>query len=107
MHSELLKAFHKAMAVWLKMGCPETNVFKFSRHTGLCENLINYLLAASTLDSFARAEVRDEMCAAFQIEHGSRHYPFNEDRYEYRREVRLETLYRNPGRLDWIKQHCT
>lgn len=92
--SKELTEFYIALQEWLDHGADSVS---FHREYGLCDNLAVY--------HGIYAKVIDEMKEQFTSENLHRVYPFNEDSTEFDEECETSTCYKNPKRLQWIKDH--
>lgn len=96
MTQKTLKQFYREIQQWIDDGCPEHDVFKTYRP--LCRS-IN---AWSSFDPHLSAELKGQFLTAGL----HRDYPFNMgDPDNYGDEANDDTVFKNPARLAWIKEH--
>ena len=110
--SDELTAFYQAYLAWLNAGAPEDfdrtkNPFDFLRGVGLCGNLRLFcfhhkcyghhtVYVAEMLNQFVEAGL-------------DKQYPFNrysKDENSMSIEIRQDTCYINPKRVQWVNNHC-
>lgn len=96
-----LKAFYQTMLAWLANDMPETAYF--DRHAGLCHNLVMFLRARNTKWEDL-CSITEEQRAQFRQAGLDQVYPFNYDGNDYTDD--RHTMYENPKRLAWIKEHA-
>ena len=96
-----LKAFFLFMQAWIDEGC-QPNKFGIDIGSGLCRAVLRW---ASFKDNSPvhRFDVKRELTALFN-EHL---YPFNEDSADFVQEEFAGTMYKNPRRLAFIKEHSS
>lgn len=100
MQSELATAFYRTIQSWLNEGMPPNGTF--SRSDGLCLNA--YWWARHS--GYATGELKLELHNSFAQAGLKQLYPFNENSDGYLYEHGMETIYLNPVRLQWIKDHA-
>lgn len=100
--SNELKEFYRAYKAWLDAGAPDSY---FSKHSGLCSNLINWFMACkfghSRKDMY---NLDKEMSKQFTDAGLHRGYPFGER--DYYRDYKRDTQHLNPLRIKWVEEHC-
>lgn len=92
---EQLKQFCIELNAWIEEGCPLGNDI-FHRDDGICWSFIRWMYFR------CKKDLRMDECAA-RLFNGNR-FPFG-DSERFRREQIYHTLYQNPARLAWIKEH--
>ena len=95
----MLKPYLKAVQAWIDAGKPEGA--PFWRNEGLCGN--TYYFADSPQASY---ELRRELRRAFAASGLNHSVPFNTSYADFRQEVSSKSVYSNPQRLEWIKDHA-
>lgn len=97
-----LQQFYIEINTWIESGCKGHKFFEAD--SGLCYNLSafcrNANLSEAEINYYSYTLREGFIRAAFE-----EHLPFNADYYSYRRESCQHTLYKNPARLAWIKNH--
>lgn len=96
-----LKNFYKAIQTWIDNGCPEDNQHYFVIYVGLCNNL-EWLGGERIIEN---CKLRWEMVEQFRAAGLSPAYPFG-GHEELMKEKESRTIYSNPARLAWIKEHA-
>lgn len=96
-----LKQFYREIQQWIDDGCPEHEVF--DTNNPLCKTLCYWgaMLALPEIDALSV-----EMGNAFERDGLSGVFPFNSIRGSMNREAKTGTVYQNPARLAWIKEHA-
>lgn len=96
----MLKEYLQAVQAWIDAGMPEGK--PFWRNEGLCGNA--YYFAGCPEAAFGlRCELRKE----FRLgDYNNSSTPFNDSYTDFLREVSSKSLYSNPQRLEWIKNHA-
>lgn len=89
-----LKNFYKAIQAWIDNGCTEYNQHHFVIHAGLCGNL-----------DWMNCKLRWEMVKQFRAAGLDAKYPFGGFN-TFLTEKESGTIYSNPERLAWIKEHA-
>ena len=100
-NEEIIANFLKAISEWVEVGCPYFNHYGFLPSSGLCTNLTIYCYN-NLLNFEDTLNVEGHLKQMFN---GRGHYPFNNTGEDYFEEIGEETLYLNPKRLAFIKQH--
>ena len=95
----MLKPYLKAVQVWIDAGRPEGA--PFWRNEGLCSN--TYYFAGCPQASY---DLRCELWRAFAASGLWPSVPFNASYADFLREVSSKSVYSNPQRLEWIKDHA-
>ena len=95
----MLKPYLRAVQVWVGQGCPEG--WPFWRSEGLCGN--SYYFTSCPQASY---ELRRELRRAFAASGLNHSVPFNASYADFLREVYSKSVYSNPQRLEWIKNHA-
>lgn len=90
-----LKQFCIELNAWIEAGCPEHKIFKI--RDGICWNYSNWIHPNDQYSFFPS----DTPLRAFL---GST-YPFSGGYELFQIEQDSRTLYKNPARLAWIKEH--
>ncbi len=91
-----LTHFYRDILAWVEEGCPDHETFV--RCAGLCYNLF-------TLFGYDLAR---EMDAQFKLAGLNPWYPFNHGSdSNYWSEKLSNTIYANPKRLAWIREHAS
>lgn len=104
--SPKLKAFYKAMQAWIDDGAPSCNKIGFFKEYGLCTNLEIYIDSTNGHDySQCRRVLSGQMILQFEEAFLNSKHPFNESIMDYSDEGNNQTIFQNPKRLAWIKQH--
>lgn len=76
----------------------------FDSGCGLCSNYGLFMVHVVKLGEYALyAELR-KLYRHFAAEYGDSQYPFNKSGDEYDEESRLNTLYENPKRLEFLRK---
>lgn len=95
----MLKEYLQSVQVWIDRGMPEGK--PFWRSEGLCGNCYYFTNCPD-----AAFDLRCELRRAFAASGLNRSVPFNESYADFKREVTSKSLYSNPQRLEWIKNHA-
>ena len=95
----MLKEYLKAVQAWIDAGKPEGA--PFWRNDGLCGN--SYYFTGCPQASY---ELRRELRRAFAASGLGPSLPFNASYADFLREVYSKSVYSNPQRLEWIKNHA-
>lgn len=90
---ENIQAAINAIWQWVQLGCPEHDTFNISY--GLCSNIHRF-----THWEYTYKEIKD-------ICFNGKKYLFNRDNLEYSKDADNGLHYRNPKRLEWLKNHAT
>lgn len=93
--SPLLKNFYVAYAKWLAEGAPDNK--PFSRATGLCSNLYDYV--HPDLSGEASKQLHEQ----FEVAGLHLTLPFNHDETAYHREQDTRTCHLNSQRIAWVQ----
>jgi hypothetical protein len=99
---EVLKAFYRSYADWLRAGAEER--MPFTRQYGLCTNLDNYVYREHGSNPVLEAAVGDLMKQQFMGAGLDAVYPFG-GYGAYQNERRAMTQHLNPERMAWVMQH--
>lgn len=95
----MLKPYLQSVQAWIDVGMPEGK--PFWRNDGLCGNC--YYFTGHPDTAF---ELRQELRRAFAASGLNHSMPFNDSYADFQREVSSKSLYSNPQRLEWIKNHA-
>jgi len=90
-----LKEFCQAMLEWIDGGCGDHEIF--GSLVGLCRN--HALFTRLPIDR------PSDLLAEYFYENFNTCYPFG-GQLEYGAEVETSSLYQNPERLQWLKDHA-
>lgn len=109
--SPTLAQFYTAINEWIELGCPYENKYNFVSNVGLCGNLTHFCLANSE-DIQPKNKLHSELYNQFIEANLPPLYPFYSndslaDMDQYEIEKQAETVYSNPLRLKWIKDHIS
>ena len=111
--SRILAAFYQEMQKVVDGGTSPTGLYGvFCAHEGLCKNLERYIDAVSCGTARGK-EIKAEMQDQFFEAGLDSKYPFNsgwdwdksEPDLSYESEAKSITMYQNPKRLKWIRDH--
>lgn len=100
-----LKQFFKELQQWIDAGCPEHPVFK--NNTAICNSLINYMCfkwphASQETLMKAQLALHSLLWEQFSLSK----FPLNNGSLRmYYEEIETGTIYQNPARLAFIRQH--
>ena len=98
----LLSKFYRDLQEWIDKGCPSHP--KFITYQGICGQLDNYFPYREDRGTWER--MRYELKSQFTNAGMDRIYPFGGE-VLYDIELNAETLYLDPKRLQWVKDHAT
>lgn len=93
------RRFYRDLYKWITQDNGGPNFHGFHWHTGLC---FNYSIWAKTHKKKKHSMLNDFIRARFK----NAYYPFNGNFIHYDNESSNGTVYANPKRLKWIKDHC-
>ena len=95
-----LQEFYNEINEWISKGCPYSVVF--ATNGGLCRNLSQYLKYNNALAKSPVLAMPEQFLDAgleFLM-------PFNESPEDYRDECNNNTVFLNPKRIKWVKDHA-
>lgn len=93
------RQFYRDLYSWIKQNNSGPNIHGFHWHKGIC---FNYNTWTQTHKKKKHSLIHDFSEAG--LYHAL--YPFNSTIAQFNTEVFNGTLYTNPQRLKWIKDHC-
>lgn len=96
-----LKLFYIAMQAWIDSGF-KVNPHGFIHCVGLCTNALRYDIATGDFNHEAHTDLKNHLASSFD---GDAECPFNGCLENYHREKDYSSMYQNPKRLAWIKEH--
>lgn len=91
-----LKQFYIEMQKWIDGGCGEHEIFR--TYNSLCDTLLHWSSNGHAL--------RKDMVKSFITAELNEKYPFNKNPDHWAGENLDATIYENPARLAWIKEHA-
>lgn len=102
-----LTTFYRDLQAWINEGCPVENDHHFRKDRGLCANLDKWCMFDYEMSHEHSLALDKELEEQF-IEAGlNAYYPFNKaNRIFFKEECDNWTMFENPERLAWIKNHC-
>ena len=90
------RQFYREIQKWISRGMKDHPIFH--KDIGLC---VTYRLWGAYTNNKIHSMVNDFTTA------GLHHvFPFNESRPDYNKELWTDSIYMNPRRLAWIKEHA-
>ena len=95
----MLKEYLQSVQVWIDAGKPEGA--PFWRNDGLRGNAYYFTGCPD-----AAFDLRCELRRAFAASGLNHSVPFNTSYADFRQEVSSKSVYSNPQRLEWIKNHA-
>ena len=95
----MLEEYLQSVQAWIDAGKSEGK--PFWRNEGLCGNA--YCFAGCPDAAF---ELRCELRRAFAASGLKHSTPFNDSYADFLREVSSKSIYLNPQRLEWLKDHA-
>lgn len=101
---EVLKAFYRSYADWLRAGAPEAA--PYTRSYGLCTNLDKYICAEYGDNDNLEARVGWVLKRQFRASGLDAVFPFSGS-YTYHAERKSRTQHLNPDRMAWVMRHET
>lgn len=92
-----LKQFYREIQQWIDDGCPDHDVFR--KTTAICLSLERWL-------GYFDRKVNKILEDSFNDAGLDFVLPFNKDLGEFEVEMLNHSIYKNPARLAWIKEHA-
>lgn len=87
--------FIRDLSKWLDDGKPISNPYDFTNSIGICFSYENWCIFRQ-IECVHIVHIFVSKCDTF--------YPFNQGVNDYHREIETGTIYKNPKRLDFIRE---
>lgn len=99
-----LSCFYQSIYQWIEEGCPQHPAFTTDR--AICINLWRWAKICAGLSRDRATTLDEELTRQFKVAGLDPTIPFNMHSATYAEERDTRTLYENPRRLKWIKNHA-